>query len=121
MKISLIPTVFVFAFLFVLNSKSGFAQSDSSLKFNNLPESIQLSLKQDFKKYVINSIDQVKSKSGEEQYKVEVQKKSKAYRLVYNLQGVILDKAKLKVYSFDGSETNTDRDDNGGGSPIPPM
>ncbi|MBD81331.1 MAG: hypothetical protein CL840_20610 [Crocinitomicaceae bacterium] len=94
---------------------------NTGLQFESLPKEVQTALKKDYKKHVINSMEKAHAKGGALIYKVEVQKKSKIYRLVYSPTGILLNKFKMKAYSFDGSENNTDRKDNGGGAPIPPM
>ncbi|MGB0390586.1 MAG: hypothetical protein ACPGD5_03395 [Salibacteraceae bacterium] len=106
-----------FVALLLISSISGFSQEKK--KYGDLPIPAKEELKTKYKKYAINSIF-LEDEDGKSTFKVEVQKKSTGYYLVYDLDGILLSKTKFKSFSFDGTEPVPDRS-GAESSPLPPI
>ena len=107
----------LFVAVLLLANVSGFGQEKK--KYGDLPIPAKEELKTKYKKYAINSV-LLEEKEGTSTFKVEVQKKSTGYYLIYDLEGVLLSKTKFKSFSFDGTEPVPDRS-GAASSPLPPI
>ena len=91
---------------------------EAKLRYGDLPPAAKEMLKTKYKKFAINSVK--KNPSNPDQFRVEVQKGNKGFRLIYDQNGVLLSREKFKSFSFDGTEEIPDRS-GPDSSPVPPM
>jgi hypothetical protein len=96
----------------------GFSQTNT-LKFSDLPEAVQQDVKSNYKKYSLVNAESLRLKTGTQVFRVEVQKKSKMYRLTYSAEGVLLDKNKRKSYTYTGPDDEPGVDETG--PPVPTL
>ena len=95
--------LFVIVTAFFLSAVTCKAQKENKIPEDSLPQAVHNDLHKKYSDYHINSI----TKNGSVQpalYFLEVQKKNKLIRLVYDADGKMIKKEKSKIYSFDGSE-----------------
>ena len=102
MKKKIIITLLTILTCFAVESSS--AQSESSIKRSELPESVNARLNEKYSEYNVKKIFKVNDEAKGVYYKIEVQKKNTLFALVYSSTGELLKKTKSKIYSFDGTE-----------------
>lgn len=95
---------FLLIILLVISSNLFAQENWTEIKPEELPEAITTNIQSDYSKYKIIKSTIKKNKEGELIYRIDLQKKKTVYHLIYNLNGILLDKTKSKSFEFDGSE-----------------
>ena len=79
------------------------AQTEIKIPQDSLPNAVQDNLHKKYSDYHVNSITKNSSKQPVI-YSLELQKKNRLIRLVYDMNGNIIEKNKSKIFTFDGTE-----------------
>lgn len=101
-KIKLIIILVTSLWCFVSNVVH--AQMENKIKVGEVPAAIKTELNKKYKKYTINSIIKKGNDGNDITFNIEVQKKNKLVKLVYDTKGNLLDKKTSKIFTFDGTE-----------------
>lgn len=92
------------ALIFLLFPFFAWSQTETIIVLDSLPESVKIELLQKYKKYTINQITKNIDRNLNVTYSVELQKKNKFVKLIYDKDGVFIRKEKSKLYTFDDSK-----------------
>lgn len=79
-------------------------QTEAKISLDSLPSGIRAELTQKYSKFKIHYTAKIIDKQQNITYKIELQKKDKLIVLIYNMNGILIQKLKSKVYTFDDSK-----------------
>lgn len=94
-----------FTLIMVLFSVINICKGQTEIKIpeESLPAAVHDDLHKKYSDYHVNSITKNTSVQPAV-YTLEIQKKNRLIRLIYDADGKLIEKEKSKIYSFDGSE-----------------
>ncbi len=95
--------ILFFFFISVLITTSSYAQTKTQIPADSLPSAVHDELHKKYRDYKVNSISR-KSEQNKITYALEIQKKTKLIRLLYDSDGKLIEKDKSKIFIFDASE-----------------
>lgn len=100
--------------IFLLFPLFAWSQTETIIVLDSLPETVKIELSQKYKKYTINLITKNIDRNLNVTYSVELQKKSKLVKVIYDKDGVFIRKEKSKSYTFDDSKPKKPKATNSG-------
>lgn len=94
----------IYVLLLTISVNCFYAQTNTKIKADELPEIAKAELDKKFKKYEVNSVVKKEDEQKNITYEVELQKSNSLVYLVYDLKGTLISKNKSKIFSFDNEK-----------------